>query len=108
MCNPCKSKEPAKYVHRERTYIDRHDANMFVLHRLATSDMSLVGLHQQALLIRMFGEPAKQLILELRAQNRQQRMNIQWKWQHGVSRRPQRGNHHDSWQMREQYMRQTN
>jgi len=108
MCNGCASKAPAKYSHRERTYVDRHSANMFVLQRLANADMSLVGLHQQALLIRMFGEHARALILELRADNRQKRMNSQWKWQHNVSRRPQRGNHHDSWQMREGYMRQTN
>ena len=108
MCNGCANKQPAEYKHRERVYIPRHDLDMSVLHELATGYMSPTYLHRQALLIRMFGEPAKKLILELRAQHRQSVENSSRKWQHSVSRRPQRGNHHDSWQARERYLRQTN
>lgn len=32
----------------------------------------------------------------------------QRKWQTNVSRRPQRGNHHDSWTIRERYVRCSN
>jgi hypothetical protein len=44
-------------------------------------------------------------VLEKRAQWRTWRTLAQRSWQTKVSRRPARGNHHDSWSIRESYVR---
>ena len=45
------------------------------------------------------------MLLYKRAQYQQWVTVTQRKWQSKVSRRPQRGNHHDSYQIRERYVR---
>lgn len=45
------------------------------------------------------------IVLAKRTQWRTWRTLTQRSWQTKVSRRPSRGNHHDSWQIRESYVR---
>lgn len=45
------------------------------------------------------------MILDGRAEHRRWLTLVQRDWQTKVSRRPQRGNHHDSWSIREKYVR---
>ena len=62
-------------------------------------------LRSGATAIRLFGEPARKMLLERRAEQRARVAAYQQRWQHKVPRRPQRGNHHDSWAIRESYVR---
>lgn len=62
-------------------------------------------LKMNAILIREYGDRAREIILAKRAERRVQDTLRQRKWQTNTSRRPARGRHHDSWSIREKYVR---
>jgi hypothetical protein len=64
----------------------------------------------QTMMIRSARNPIERawlirLIMDERAEWRRWLTDVQRTWQTRVSRRPMRGNHHDSWAIRESYVR---
>jgi hypothetical protein len=50
-------------------------------------------------------DQAVRMILDARREGLRWQITTQRSWQTKVSRRPQRGRHHDSWRIREKYVR---
>jgi hypothetical protein len=108
MCAPCKTKEPRRYT---QTLYPKTDENVlldYLIEQTASGTCDPKSLKLNALLIREYGERAKVIILRKRAEYRQWTINTQTKWRTSVSRRPQRGSHYDSWEIRERYCREGN
>lgn len=63
------------------------------------------ALRLNSIAIREWGAPAREVILRKREEIRARNARWSWGWGTRVSRRAQRGNHHDSWAIRESYVR---
>ena len=73
----------------------------------AMLDRGLTNLREcrgRAVLLIRAGVPLK-VVSQARARHRTWTIETQRKWQASVSRRPARGKHHDSWEIRERYVR---
>lgn len=88
------------------------DAEAYAISSIAESARTThpSDLAKQALLLRSARTPfekvrIRRIIIEQRAVWQAYLTTQQRKWQARVSRRPKRGNHHDSWAIREQYVR---
>ena len=79
--------------------------NLAALDAMTRGDNSPESLRLNAIAIRVYGRPAVEIVLEKRREYRAKLGAWQRRWQSGVSRRPQRGAHHDSWAIRESYVR---
>jgi len=87
------------------TQQDRERTIDWLIGQHASGGNSPSCLAVNALLIREYGDRARQVILAKRAETRARDAAWQQKWATNVSRRPQRGRHHDSWSIREKYVR---
>lgn len=74
----------------------------------ARGDNSRPSLRMNAILIRTYGQAAIDAILLARKDYRKYILLTQQNWRTRGSRRPQRNAHHDSWAIRENYVRQGN
>lgn len=82
-----------------------HASDYAVIDSMTSGANHTHALHGNAVAIRLYGQPAVKVILEKRAKHRAWQEATARKWQHTSSRRAQRNNHHDSWSIRESYVR---
>lgn len=80
------------------------EADQWLISQHTSGHRNPVNDRLNVILIRAYGRPALEAILSKRQARRTADILKQRKWQTSVSRRPQRGNHHDSWLIREQYV----
>lgn len=83
------------------------DLDAAVIDQITSGHTGPVANRMNALAIRAYGDKARAVILRKRAEYRASVERTARKWQHSVSRRPLRNNHHDSWSARERYVRGT-
>lgn len=88
------------------------DEIVFVLSGMIHTTSSPIALKSTALALRIARQYGPEVearvlaaILHARREWLKWKTLTQRKWQTNVSRRPQRGNHHDSWEIRERYVR---
>lgn len=79
--------------------------DLWVITLNAKGDTSPASNKLNAMLIREYGDEARTVILEYRKAYRKSHELSADEWKVSVSRRAIRGNHHDSWAIREGYVR---
>lgn len=81
------------------------DELTYILEQHCSYGFTPADMHLNAVLIRAYGQPARDMILRKRAEWRAEAAQRQRRFQAADSRRPARGRHHDSWAIRERYVR---